>query len=134
MPLAHPDHPIDPSAVSDARAAAIPQADAEFMAERLNLLCEPTRLRALHALHRVPELCVGDLALALDVSEDAAGYALRKLRTAGFVHARRAGRVGFYRLSERFPRILLEECLAQLGGGLSSGASPEDAESSEDSS
>jgi ArsR family transcriptional regulator, lead/cadmium/zinc/bismuth-responsive transcriptional repressor len=127
MAPGHHDHPIDRSAVSDARSRAIAQADAEFLAGRLNLLCEPTRLRALHALHRVPELCVGDLALALDVTEDAAGYALRQLRTAGFVHVRRAGRLGFYRLSERFPRMLLEECLAELGR-LSSDASRADAE------
>lgn len=125
MPSRHA-HPVDPSAVSDARRTALPRADAQFLVGRLHLLCEPTRLRTLDVLQRVRELCVGDLALALDVSEDAAGYALRQLRTAGFVEARRDGRVVFYALSERFPRTLLNECVVRLGelsrGGPASGA------------
>lgn len=34
---------------------------------------------------------MGDIALALDDSEDAVSYVLRLLRTAGFVFGRRAG-------------------------------------------
>lgn len=100
------------------------RAEAELVVGRLGLLCEPTRLRALQALSRVPELCVGDLALALGVSEDAAGYALRQLRRAGFVDARREGRVVFYGLAPRFPRMLLTDCVFQLST-LSEAAEPD---------
>ena len=62
----------------------------------------------------VGELCVGDLALALEVSEDAVTYALRILRTAGLVQNRRDGRMIFYRLADNFPEPLLEHCLRQL--------------------
>src|SRR2546422_587975 len=62
----------------------------------------------------VEELCVGDLALALDASEDAVTYGLRILRTAGLVANRRDGRVIFYRLADNFPEPLLEHCLRQL--------------------
>jgi len=62
----------------------------------------------------VVEMCVSDLALALHISESSASYALRLLRTAGFVQTRRQGRVVFYRLAARFPEPLLEHCLREL--------------------
>lgn len=64
----------------------------------MGLLTDPLRARILSALLVVDELCVGDLALALEASEDAVTYALRILRTAGLVRRRREGRMGFYRL------------------------------------
>jgi DNA-binding transcriptional ArsR family regulator len=72
------------------------------------------RVRMLDALETVDELCVGDLALALDVNEDAASYGLRLLRTAGLVQSRKQGRTVVYRLAERFPEPLLEHCLREL--------------------
>ena len=88
--------------------------DAARLSGLLSLLADPVRLRILYSLELVDELCVGDIALALDASEDAVGYALRLLRTAGLVQTRKDGRVVFYRLAERFPEPLLEHCLRQL--------------------
>ncbi len=78
------------------------------------MLADPTRARVLYALDEVDELCVGDMALALDASEDAVSYALRLLRTAGFVSSRKEGRVVYYRLAEGFPEPLRHHCLRQL--------------------
>ena len=75
---------------------------------------DPTRARLLYALDVAEELCVGDLALALAVSEDAASYGLRVLRTAGLVTRRKQGRVAYYRLSDGFPESLRQHCLRQL--------------------
>ncbi|WP_246080429.1 ArsR/SmtB family transcription factor [Modestobacter altitudinis] len=80
----------------------------------LSLLADPTRARVLYALDLVEELCVGDLALALDATEDGVSYALRLLRTAGFVASRKDGRVVYYRLAEGFPEPLREHCLRRL--------------------
>ena len=80
------------------------------MAGLLGLLADPTRARILYALDVVDELCVGDIALALDASEDSVGYGLRVLRTAGLVTTRKQGRVVFYRLSEGFPDPLRQHC------------------------
>ena len=77
-------------------------------------MADPTRARLLYALDVVDELCVGDLALALAVSEDAASYGLRVLRTAGLVTRRKEGRVAYYRLSDGFPEPLRQHCLRQL--------------------
>ena len=45
---------------------------------------------------------------------DAVGYALRLLRTAGFVSSRKDGRIVYYRLAEGFPEPLREHCLRKL--------------------
>ena len=108
------DHPIDADGVARARAGVIPSADAGRLEELLGLIAEPVRARLLFALSTVDRLCVGDLALALEVSDDAASYGLRMLRTAGLVHARKEGRVVYYSLAPSFPHPLLEHCLRQL--------------------
>lgn len=108
------DHPVDAERVAQARAGVLSAEDAARLASLLSLLADPVRSRILYALEMVGELCVGDLALALEVSEDAVTYALRILRTAGLVQNRRDGRMMFYRLADNFPEPLLEHCLRQL--------------------
>lgn len=81
----------------------------------LTLIADPTRMRLLFALDAAEELCVGDLALALDISEDAASYGLRMLRTAGLVTRRREGRMAYYQLATGFPEPLRAHGLLRLG-------------------
>lgn len=107
-------HPVDPARVAAARARLIDTEGAGRLAGLLGLLADPTRARILCALDLVDELCVGDLSLALQASEDAVGYALRVLRTAGLVTPRKDGRAVFYRLSPGFPAPLREHCLRAL--------------------
>ena len=57
---------------------------------------------------------MGDLALALDVTEDQVSYALKMLRLAGLVAFRKDGRMVCYRLSDGFPHRMLEQCLREL--------------------
>lgn len=107
-------HPVDPERVARARARGLSAEDAGRLAALLSLLADPVRSRILYALDEVEELCVGDLALALNASEDAVGYALRILRTAGLVATRKQGRVVFYRLAAGFPEPLRNHCFRQL--------------------
>jgi len=113
MMLDH-DHPVDPARVRAARDGLITTDDAGRLAGLLGLIQDPVRSRVLFALSAADELCVGDLALALDATEDAVSYALKLLRTAGLVVFRKEGRVVYYRLSGAFPHQLLEHCLRQL--------------------
>lgn len=108
------DHPVDPDRVAAARERLPSAADAERMTSLLGLLADPVRARLLYALDVAEELCVGDLALALEVTEDQAGYGLRVLRSAGLVSRRKAGRVAYYRLADGFPDPLREHCLRRL--------------------
>lgn len=107
-------HPVDPERVAAARRRLPTGDDVARLTGLLGLLADPVRARILFALDLVQELCVGDIALAVGGTEDAVGYALRVLRTAGLVAHRRTGRVVYYRLAEEFPDPLLESCLRQL--------------------
>jgi DNA-binding transcriptional ArsR family regulator len=108
------DHPVNPERVSAARAGLLSVGDAGRLAGLLGMLADPVRSRILFALATAGELCVGDLALALDVTEDQVSYALKMLRLAALVSFRKDGRMAFYRLSDGFPHQLLEHCLRQL--------------------
>src|SRR5215471_414835 len=87
------EHPVSPERVAAARAGVLPAGEAGRLAG---------------------VLCVGDLALALEATEDQVSYALKMLRLAGLVSFRKDGRMVFYRLSDGFPHPLLEHCLRQL--------------------
>lgn len=104
----------NPDAVARARSRTLTVEDASRLAGTLGMMAEPTRARILYALDQVEELSVGDLALALEVSGDSVGYALRLLRTAGLVSVRKNGRTALYRLADDFPEPLREHCLRQL--------------------
>ena len=108
------DHPVNPGSVIAARAGVLSVEDAGRLAGLLGMLADPVRSRILFALSATTELCVGDLALALDVTEDQVSYALKMLRLAGLVTFRKDGRMVCYRLSDGFPHRLLEHCLREL--------------------
>ena len=108
------DRLADASAVEAARRDLIDPDEADRLAQLLALLADATRTRILFALGAVDELCVGDLAATLAVSEDAVGYALKVLRMAGLVRGRKEGRSVCYRLAEGFPHEMLEHCLRDL--------------------
>lgn len=112
--MSDPRHPVNPDRVDAVRQTGLPASEANAMAPLLNLLADPLRSRILSALLVSDELCVGDLAIALDASEDAVTYALRLLRTAGLVRRRREGRMGYYRLRDDAARHELEAVLGRL--------------------
>ncbi len=107
-------HPVDADSVANAQTNGLDLPDAERLARLLGLLADPTRARVLFALVAVDELCVGDIAMALDISMDQSSYALKLLRSSRLVQSRRAGRVMYYRLADGFPQQLLAHCLRQL--------------------
>lgn len=122
-PRSH-EHPVNSERVAAARDGVLSVDDAGRLAGLLGMLADPVRSRILFALVTAGELCVGDLALALDVTEDQVSYGLKMLRLAGLVSFRRDGRMVCYRLSDGFPHPLLEHCLRQL---LSIAAPPDNA-------
>lgn len=90
-------------------AAAIPSLDeADALATLFKLLGDRSRARLLYALLEAGELCVGDLAAVLSVSETSVSQALRLLRASGVVRNRRDGRHVLYRLDDAHVRTLLD--------------------------
>lgn len=101
-------HPVDPERVAAARGRVLTDHDSSAVASLFRLLGDPTRARVASALSEVEELCVGDIARAIDASDNAVSYAVGQLRRAGLVRTRRAGRVIYYRLADERLKDLVE--------------------------
>jgi DNA-binding transcriptional ArsR family regulator len=80
-------------------AELLDSATATSLAETFRALGDTTRVRILDALSR-RELCVGDIATLLGLSESAVSHQLRLLRGMRLVRPRRAGQMMFYALDD----------------------------------
>ncbi|HHW54931.1 MAG TPA: winged helix-turn-helix transcriptional regulator [Firmicutes bacterium] len=69
------------------------------LAETFKVLGDPTRIKILSAL-ATEELCVCDLAAALELSVSAVSHQLRVLKGARLVKYRREGKNIFYSLDD----------------------------------
>lgn len=90
---------IDPEAVARVRAADLPKDQVEGLWRLFSAVADPTRIKILHALMVVEELCVCDLAAVTELSVSAVSHQLRLLRDRYLVTARRQGRMVYYSLS-----------------------------------
>ena len=99
---------VDHERVSAAREALLPEDELRPLTELFRLLGDFTRVRLLYALLEAGELCVCDLAATTGTPETNVSHALRLLRTAGIVKARRAGRMMHYSLDDAHVRMLLD--------------------------
>lgn len=99
---------VDVERVAAARAELLPEDEITRLTELFRLLGDPTRTRLLYALLEAGELCVCDLSAATDTPETNISHALRLLRTARIVKARRAGRMMHYSLDDAHVRMLLD--------------------------
>jgi ArsR family transcriptional regulator, lead/cadmium/zinc/bismuth-responsive transcriptional repressor len=90
--------------------------DVEGLTEIFRVLGDPTRVRILDAL-ATAELCVGDLAAKVRISESAVSHQLRLLRGARIVRARREGRMIFYALDDKHVLALFRQGLRHVQEG-----------------
>ncbi|HYF62704.1 MAG TPA: metalloregulator ArsR/SmtB family transcription factor [Herpetosiphonaceae bacterium] len=81
------------------------------MAELFKAMGDPTRLRILLTLMQQGERCVGDIALAVGMSDSAVSHQLRVLRGLRIVHAHKQGRTVTYCLDDDHIRTLLGQAL-----------------------
>jgi DNA-binding transcriptional ArsR family regulator len=105
---------VDEERVAAARSALLSEDELRGLADLFRLLGDLTRARLLYALLEAGELCVCDLAATTGTPETNVSQALRLLRTAGVVKARRAGRMMFYSLDDAHVRMLLDVCREHL--------------------
>ncbi len=76
------------------------------LANLYKMFGDTTRIKILTVL-RVKEMCVGDLATSLDMSQSAVSHQLSTLKKARLVRGRRQGKSIFYKLDdEHVERIL----------------------------
>jgi ArsR family transcriptional regulator, nickel/cobalt-responsive transcriptional repressor len=90
------------------RQAAVGDPEALAIAELMQALAAPSRVRLLYAL-RDGEAGVGELAERAGVTPSAASQQLRILRHLRFVATRRDGRAILYRLHDDHIAALLDE-------------------------
>jgi len=113
MPVVTPLDSCEVRLVHAARVAAardrLPSAEeTDRLADWFKVMGDATRTRILYALLEAGELCVSDLAAAIDVAESTVSHSLRWLRGARTVRARRSGRMMFYSLDDEHVRMLLD--------------------------
>jgi DNA-binding transcriptional ArsR family regulator len=99
---------VDARRVAAAKDRLLPDPELTRLTQLFRLLGDATRARLLYALLEAGELCVCDLAAATGTPETSVSHALRLLRTAGVVKARRDGRLMHYSLDDAHVRMLLD--------------------------
>lgn len=81
------------------RSDLLSDRSAAALAETFKALGDVTRVRILDVISR-HELCVGDIAAVLGLSESAVSHQLRLLRSLRLVRPRRAGQMIYYALDD----------------------------------
>ena len=76
------------------------------LAELFKVFGDSTRIRILYALFE-SELCVGDMAQLLGISQSAVSHQLKILKDAQLVRFRRDGKIIFYMLDDDHVRTML---------------------------
>jgi ArsR family transcriptional regulator len=83
------------------------------LAETFRVLGDATRVRIIASL-RQGELCVGELALQLDMHQSAISHQLRVLRNLRLVRVRREGRQAYYALDDEHVLSLFAQGLQHV--------------------
>ena len=76
------------------------------LAELFRVFGDSTRIKILYALFE-SELCVGDIALVLGLSQSSVSHQLRLLKASKLVKFRRAGKAVFYSLDDDHVRSMI---------------------------
>jgi ArsR family transcriptional regulator, lead/cadmium/zinc/bismuth-responsive transcriptional repressor len=108
MPKEETLTPINPEALAQARAAALPEEHLLLLVEAFQALADLTRARILYALIQQP-LCVRDLAILTGVSESAVSHQLRFLRDRRLVKPHREGNATYYTVDDHHVAALFRE-------------------------
>lgn len=78
------------------------------LADLFKVFGDGTRIRILYVLFSA-ELCVGDLAKLLGMTQSAVSHQLRILKQARLIKSRRDGKIIFYSLADDHVRTLLRQ-------------------------
>lgn len=77
------------------------------LAELFKVFGDSTRIRILYELFD-KEMCVGDIAVALNMTQSAISHQLRVLKQSRLVKFRREGKTVFYSLDDDHVRSVIE--------------------------
>ena len=106
-----------PESIAQATADLLLDQNTAFqVAELFKALSDPTRVRIIGLLAHA-ELCVGDLARILGMTQPAVSHQLRVLRNLRIVRARKEGRHVYYTLMDEHIHDLFDKGLAHVRFG-----------------
>lgn len=89
--------------------AGLPDEDELYdLAELFKVFGDSTRIRILYVLFQ-SELCVCDLAEALQMTQSAISHQLKILKQAKLVSGRREGKSVFYSLADDHVRLIIDQ-------------------------
>jgi len=83
------------------------------IAELYKVFGDSTRIKILYVLYE-SELCVGDLAQLLNMTQSAISHQLRVLKQNHLVRARREGKTMVYSLADSHVRTILDQGLEHV--------------------
>jgi ArsR family transcriptional regulator, lead/cadmium/zinc/bismuth-responsive transcriptional repressor len=107
------DAVCDTAAVFEARGA-LPGADqTHALADLFSAMADPTRVRIVAILDG-REMCVGDIAATLGLSQSATSHQLRTLRQQGLVRSSRDGRMVYYTLDDDHVSLIFRQGLEHV--------------------
>jgi ArsR family transcriptional regulator, lead/cadmium/zinc/bismuth-responsive transcriptional repressor len=103
----------DTALVFSARGALPGVRQTHQLADLFSALADPTRVRIVAALDG-RQMCVGDIAATLGLSQSATSHQLRALREQGLLRASKRGRMVYYALDDEHVSMLFRQGLEHV--------------------
>lgn len=104
---------FDPAIVKKVQSQMLDSEHLIAISDFFKVLGDETRMKIIYALSH-EELCVTDLAAALEMTQSAVSHQLKLLRMANQVKSRRDGKSIFYSLDDQHVLDILQEALTHV--------------------
>ncbi|MBI5459182.1 ArsR/SmtB family transcription factor [Methanobacterium sp.] len=91
---------INEDSVKEVKSQMLDDETFQMISDNFKVLSDPTRLKILYALI-LKEVCVCDLAAALEMTDSAISHQLRLLRHRNLVKFRKKGKMAYYSISDQ---------------------------------
>jgi len=98
---------VNPENVELVRSSRLEDGVILDVAQIFKVLGDPTRIRIVEAL-RIRELCVGDLAALMEISQSGVSHQLRVMKQERIVKSRREGKMIYYSLDDAHIEALID--------------------------
>ena len=83
------------------------------LADLFRVFADSTRIRILHCIME-KEICVGDIAAALNMTVSAISHQLRILKTAKLVKYRKDGKTSYYSLADSHVKTIMAQGIEHI--------------------
>ena len=104
---------FDPAIVKKVQSQMLDSELLISISDFFKVLGDETRMKIIYALSH-EELCVTDLAAALEMTQSAVSHQLKLMRMANQVKSRREGKSIFYSLDDQHVLDILQEALTHI--------------------